>query len=68
MRVKNERNEGFLFLILGILIVVFGLVFLFFIQNYTMLLCANWFPIVMIILALTFFVYMKNKSQKGGKK
>ena len=67
-RISENNDNGFLLLIIGILMLIFGITFFFFIQNYTLILCANWFPIVMIIMALAFFFYMKNKGVGGKKK
>ena len=64
---REHTDEGFITL-LGAVVIILVLFMLFlFIQNYTLILCANWFPITMIILALAVFFYLKNKSE-GGKK
>ena len=63
---KRTEDYGFITLLGALVIIIVLLMMLLFIQNYTLLLCANWFPITMIILAFGVFIYLKNKS--GGKK
>ena len=63
---KRRKDEG-IGLVLAAFLIIMAFMFFFFIQNYTLVLCANWFPITMIILALAVFFYLKNKSE-GGKK
>ena len=49
-----------------IALAIFALGGYFIITGTAAILCANWFGIVMIILALGVFYYMKNKSNGGG--
>ena len=64
----KRNDDGFITLLGGVVLIIVLLMFFLFAQNFTLILCANWFPISAIIIAFGIFYYLKNKNGGGKKK